>query len=317
MKIIVPEFIMPTLRDAAGEILASCEFVTLNREGEFSGNIAGAEVVMLPWNLPAETRYVLLNLPTLKWIHTVSAGVEHTLDERLQALDIPLTNARGVFDLPIAETTLAYILMIVKRMPEFLAQQRARTWRKHALREAAGLTVGLVGLGSIGMEIARLCHGLGMRVLATRRHPERAAAYVDEVFSGERLGEMLAASDFVVIAVPLTTETRGLIGEAQLRQMKATAWLINIARGAVVDESALVTALREGWIAGAALDVFVAEPLPEESPLWALDNVILTPHNSWSTPHLQEREAALFLDNLSRYLSGAPLRNVVDKDLGY
>ncbi len=317
MKIIVPAFIQPTLKEAACAPLETCDFVIIEEDGTLSDSPEGAEVLMLPWKLPETTRQRVLSLPSLTWVHSVSAGVEHALDEDLREMDVTLTNASGVFDLPIAETVLAYILMIAKRMPEFMAQQRAYTWKKHALREAADLTIGIVGSGSIGTEIARLCKALGMRVIATRRHPERSTPHVDEIFSADALDTLLSKADVAVIAVPLTSETKGMIGAHQLRQMPTQAWLINIARGAVVDESALIKALQTGEIAGAALDVFVEEPLPPESPLWEMENVILTPHNSWSTPHVKEREAALFLENLRRYLHGDTLRNVVDKELGY
>ncbi len=317
MKIIAPEFILPQLQEETCSLVQECNFVILDDDGELSGSIEGAEVLMLPWRLPADVRKRILSLPSLKWIHSVSAGVEHALDEQLRQMDVILTNASGVFDLPIAETVVAYILMIVKQMPTFFRQQQTHVWKKRSLREAAGLTVGLVGLGSIGTEIARLCQGLEMRVIATRRHPEEGAPHVDTLYPTSELHRLLEASDFVVIAVPLTEETQGMIDAEALRQMGEGAWLINIARGAVVDEQALIGALQEGRIAGAALDVFVEEPLPEDSPLWELENVIITPHNSWSTPHLKEREAALFLENLRHYLRDEPLRNVVNKELGY
>jgi len=317
MKIILPAFVSPALKEETCELLDTCDFVIIEDDGTLSDPPEGTEVLMLPWRLPDETRNRLLALPTLKWIHSVSAGVEHALDDQLRSMDVTLTNARGVFDLPIAETVLAYILMIAKRMPEFAAQQRDHTWKKLKLREAADLTIGLVGSGSIGIEIARLCKALKMRVIATRRHPERKAPHVDEVHAAAELDELLAQADIVVLAVPLTPETRGMLSAEEFRQMPTDAWLINIARGAVIDEPALIEALQTGEIAGAALDVFVEEPLPPESPLWEMDNVIVTPHNSWSTPHVQEREAALFLKNLRRYLRGKPLLNVVDKELGY
>ncbi len=317
MKIIAPEFILPQLREETCRLVQGCDFVIIDETGHPQGDIEGAEVCMLPWRLDPDVRRRIFALPTLRWVHSVSAGVEHALDDQLRQLDVTLTNASGVFDLPIAETVLAYILMIVKRMPTFFRQQQAHVWKKRALREVAGLTVGLVGLGSIGTEIARLCRGVKLHVLATRRHPEGDEPFVDAVYPTERLPALLAASDFVVVAVPLTDETRGMIGAAELEQMPEHAWLINIARGAVVDEPALIATLQEGRIAGAALDVFTEEPLPDDSTLWELENVILTPHNSWSTPHANERQAALFLENLRRYLREQPLKNVVDKKLGY
>ena len=317
MKIIVPEFVLSHLETRACTLFNVCDFVVLDREGVPQGDVAGAEVLMLPWQLAPEIRAALYTLPSLKWVHSISAGVEHAIDDFLRTAPVVLTNARGVFDLPIAETVVAYMLMIAKKIPAFMAQQRNHQWKKQALREIAGLTVGIVGLGSIGAEIARLCSALGMHVLATRRRPEEGAPHVAQLFPPEQLEALLAQVDFAVLAVPLTAETRGLIGEAQLAALRPDAWLINIARGAIVDEPALIRALQAGRIAGAALDVFATEPLPPDSPLWDMANVIITPHNSWSTPHLEAREAALFLDNLERYVQGEPLRYVVDKALGY
>lgn len=317
MKIIIPEFVISHVQARACTMLDTCDFVILDQHGKPQSEIEGAEVLMLPWHLPAEIRQTLYALPTLKWVHTVSAGVEHALDEALRVAPVTLTNARGVFDLPIAETVLTYMLMIVKQMPTFMTQQRAHRWKKQALRELAGLTVGIVGLGSIGAEIARLCSALGMHVVATRRRPEESAPNVERIFPPEQLETLLAQVDFAVLAIPLTPETRGMIGETQLRALHPEAWLINIARGAIVDEPALIRALQNQQLGGAALDVFSHEPLPANSPLWDMENVIITPHNSWSTPHLEEREAELFLDNLERYLRGEILRHVVDKDLGY
>ncbi len=317
MKIIVPDFVLPTLAAQSCSDFNICDFVTLSRTCEMNGSPEGTEIILLPFGTPPELQHQLLSLPTLRWVQTVSAGVDQSIVAELQSRDVILTNAGGVFDRPIAETVLAYILMILKRLPEYAGFQREHRWKRLPQRETTGLTVGIIGTGNIGQEIARLCKGLEMHVIGTRRHPERPVPYIDELFSPEQLPELLAISDFVVLATPLTPETRRLIGPAQLRQMKSDAWLINIARGAIVDEPALITALQEKQIAGAALDVFTEEPLPADSPLWDLPNVILTPHQSWSTPYLEKREAELFLENLRRYLNGEPLQNQIDKTLGY
>ena len=317
MKLIVPKFMLAELQAQLPEVLPAAEFVTVNQQGKLSGDPQGAEILIFPWRLPADTQEQLVSLPTLSWIHSTSAGVDHAPLEQIAAQGSPFTTAGGIFDRPIAETVLAYILMIIKRMPEFINQQRIGSWKKHSLREAAGLTVGLVGSGHIGSEIARLCNALDMQVLATRRHPERDVPGITQLFPPSELERLLSRSDFVVIAAPLTEETRGLIGAAQFAQMRSSAWLINIARGEIVIEAELISALRSGQLAGAALDVFAEEPLPSESPLWELENVILTPHNSWSTQHLKAREVELFVTNLRHYLRGEPLENVVDMELGY
>lgn len=317
MKIVVPDFVLDYIQPQACTWLDPCDLVTVDREGALAGDPGGAEVVMLPWGMPQSQVERLLRLPSLRWVHTVTAGIDHALEALPSGSDVTLTNARGIFDIPIAETVMAYILSVSKRLDDFRAHQDAHTWELLRLRELHGLTLGLVGLGSIAREVAKRARSFGMRVIATRRHPEKSNDLVDEVFGPDALGELLDAAHFLVIAAPLTEETRGMIDESRLRRMREDAWLINIARGGIVDQPALIRALKEGWIAGAALDVFEEEPLPRDSPLWDMPNVIVTPHNSWSTPHLKQREAELFLDNLDRYLRDAPLRNVIDPDQGY
>jgi phosphoglycerate dehydrogenase-like enzyme len=317
MKIVVPDFVLDYIQPQACTWLDQCEFVSVDREGGLDGNPAGAEVVMLPWGLSHSQVERLLRLPSVRWVHTVTAGIDHALAALSPSSEVRLTNARGIFDVPIAEMVMAYVLSVTKRLPEFRVQQAAHTWALLRLRELRGLTMGIVGLGSIGVDIAKRAQVFGMRVIATRRHPEKANDFVDEIFGPQALNSLLEAAHFVVIAAPLTEETRGMIGTAQLRRMREDAWLINIARGEIVDQSALSDALKAGWIAGAALDVFEEEPLPPDSPLWDMPNVVVTPHNSWSTPYLQQREAELFLDNLDRYLRGASLRNVIDPAKGY
>ncbi len=317
VKILMPEFVLPLLERRACTELDECEIVAIDSAGEIDGNAAGTEIVMLPWDLPPETVKRILTLPTVRWVHTVTAGTEHALQALDPKQEVLITNAQGVFDVPIAEMVLTYILVIAKQMREFWAQQEAHAWHMLRLREVALLSVGIVGLGSIGSQIARRCKALGMKVLATRRRPERGSDVADKVLGPTQLPDLLAAAHFVVIAAPLTPETRDLIDHQALRAMRPDAWLINIARGAIVNEAALLEALQAGWIGGAALDVFEEEPLPSDSPLWDLPNVILTPHNAWSTPLLKQREAELFLDNLERYLHDTPLRNIVDPSRGY
>jgi phosphoglycerate dehydrogenase-like enzyme len=317
MKLLLPDHLVERLREPVCRIAPDCDVIPIGPDGEVTEPLEGADVLFLRWGLsPEATRRLLARVPNLRWIHTISAGVDHLLFPELRESDAILTNASGVFNIPIAETVMAYILAVVKRLPEFWAHQREHRWEKLPLRELRGLTVGIVGLGDIGTEVARLCRAFGMRVLGLRRRPA-PSDLADEVLPPDRLQDLLARSDFVVIAVPLTAETRGMIGRAELAAMKPDAWLVNISRGAIVDEEALIEALRAGRIGGACLDVFAEEPLPPESPLWDMPNVIITPHNSWSSPHIEEREIALFLENLRRYVAGEPLLNVVDKQAGY
>ena len=317
MKIVVPQFVLDEMQVRACALLEACDLVVIDNEGHLTGEIEGAEIVMLPWSLSSDVVKSVLRPASLRWVHTVTAGIDHVLEALPQVRDVLITNAAGVFDVPIAETVLAYILLFAKRMPEFLDQQRERTWRLLRLQEVAGATVGILGMGGIGTEVARRCKALGMRVMAMRRHPEQGSPFVDEMVGPERLTELLGAAHYVVIALPATRETRGLLGPAELAEMRPDGVLINVARGAIVDEQALDSVLSAGQIGGAALDVFIEEPLPDTSPLWRLSNVIITPHNSWSTPHIKVREVDLFLDNLRRYLAGEPLINVVDPSRGY
>ena len=317
MKLLLPDHLIASLGERVCQIAPQCEIVPLSAGGELTARVDDAEVIFLRWDIPgAAFRRLLSEVAGLRWVHTISAGVDHILCPELTGSPVVLTNASGVFSRPIAETVLAYILTVVKRLPEFQQQQRAHQWRKLELRALIELTVGIVGLGDIGSQVARLCRGCGMRVLGLRRHlaPSEDA---DEVLPPDRLLDLLGRSDFVVIAAPLTAQTRGMIGQAELAAMKPDGWLINIARGAIVDEAALIEALRERRIGGACLDVFTEEPLPADSPLWDLPNVIITPHAAWSAPGLDEREIELFLENLRRYVAGEPLLNVVDKDAGY
>jgi phosphoglycerate dehydrogenase-like enzyme len=225
-----------------------------------------------------------------------------------------------VFSRPIAEYVLMMILAISRRLPSLLELQAERTWQPLESRELRDVTIGIVGYGSIGSAVAELAAPFGCRVIATRRRAgdgERATAGIDRVLPPEGLPELLAQSDFVVLAAPLTPETAGIFGEAAIAKLKPGAWVINIARGELVDERALARALRDGRLGGAVLDTFVDEPLPPRSPLYDLPNVILTPHTSWSSTRVMDRSVDLFCDNLRRYAAGEPLLNVVDPSAGY
>jgi phosphoglycerate dehydrogenase-like enzyme len=209
--------------------------------------------------------------------------------------------------------------MFAKKAPLCFQMQQKHEWKRFMPSVLRSKTVGIVGLGSIGREVARLSRAFGMRVVATRRSVRKArrAGYADLLLPSGQLKQLLSESDYVVIATPLTPETTGLIGEAELRAMKPTACLINIARGGIVDEEALIRALKEKWIAGAGLDVTAREPLPADSPLWELDNVILSPHIAGGMEDYVMQATELFCDNLRRYLDGRKLRNVINKKKGY
>jgi len=257
--------------------------------------------------------------PRLKWVQLTSAGADRLLSSGFIEEGVVVTTVSGLHATPIGEYVLCVMLMFAKGAPTFMRAQRERRWARYMPKELLGSTVGIVGMGNIGGEVARLAKAFGCRVIATRRSVEQVGSdeHCDELLPASELPRLLGESDYVVLAVPLTDETRGMIGERELRAMKPTAVLINIARGAVVVEADLVRALREGWIAGAGLDVFEKEPLPEDSPLWELDNAIVSPHISGGTEIYNRRAVEIFADNLRRYLAGEPLRNVVDPVRGY
>jgi phosphoglycerate dehydrogenase-like enzyme len=280
------------------------------------GDPAKAEVCCLSADMweDLESRQLVLpalfRLERLRWFHTFSAGVDSPAFKVLLDRGVTLTNSSGASAPSIAQYVLAMMLHRVKRIGEFTAQQGQREWAQLRGGELTGMTAGIIGTGAIGGETARLAKACGMRVIGMRRS-EKPARWVDEQVPPRRLGYLLRESDFVVLACPLTKETAGMIGGPQLRQMKRDATLINIARGRVVDEAALIGALDGGVIGGAVLDVFEQEPLPAESPLWSMPNVIVTPHNSGVSPLNMERSMAIFVDNLARFAGGRRMRNVV------
>jgi phosphoglycerate dehydrogenase-like enzyme len=260
----------------------------------------------------------------LRWIHSPMAGVTSLLFPALAESSVVLTNGRTVHSVPVAEQTLALMFALARRMANCFGFQSQRRWGQDESWlpgttpfELEGKTLGLVGLGAIGHELVKRVRPLGMRVVAVKRDPSRDGDLVDRVYSRRELHAMLAEADFVVLAAPDTPENIRLIGAAELRRMKPTAYLINVARGALVDTAALVDALRKNLIAGAGLDVTEPEPLPPDHPLWTLPNVIITPHLGGASNRFWERECALLRDNLRRYLAGRPLLNLVDKARGY
>jgi len=282
---------------------------------EFNAILAQAEVIY-GFRPPRE---VIARAPNLKWIQTVLAGVDHILSPDIVQSSVILTNAKGVHTVPVAEVALEMMLMFAKQAPTYFQMKQEKKWQRFPPALLRSKTVGIVGLGSIGREVARMAKAFGMRMVATRRSTKQItrARYVEKVLPGEQLPVLLAESDFVVLALPLTPETNKLIGERELRAMKSTAYLINIGRGVTVDEEALISALDEHWIAGAGLDTFATEPLPANSRLWELPNVIFSPHVSGGGENVEELATELFCENLRRYLDGRKLLNVVDKKKGY
>ncbi len=263
---------------------------------------------------------LLREAPNLRWYQQWGAGADWlSRHPELEARDFTLTNASGVHAINISEHIFAFLLAFARDLPRAFDAQAAGEWRRQgdAVFELAGKTMLLVGVGAIGRHTAHLAAAFGMRVWGIRRNPGRAVEGVERMGDMARLHDWLPEADFVVLTAPLTPETRHMFDEAALRRMKPTAYLVNIGRGGTVDEAALVRGLQEGWLAGAGLDVFEQEPLPADSPLWTLPNVIITAHYSGATPEYHHRAMGIFLDNLRRYVQGEELRNVVDKGLGY
>ncbi|MEZ4635923.1 MAG: D-2-hydroxyacid dehydrogenase [Caldilineaceae bacterium] len=259
--------------------------------------------------------------PNLKWLQATSAGIGQLVKQSgLADTGIVFTTASGVHATPLAEYCLMSMLMFTKLAFHLAAEKERKHWARYCAGELRGQTLAVVGLGNVGSEVARLAHNVGMRVVGTKRRPEGVdprSLHADHLYAWTDLHAMLGEADFVVLIVPHTAETTKLIDAAALAAMKPGAVLINIARGTVVDEDALIAALRSGHLGGAALDVFAVEPLPAESPLWEMPNVLISPHSASTAARENERIVDLFCDNLRRYLAGEPLRNVLDKERLY
>lgn len=261
----------------------------------------------------------LLDLaPNLRWIQIPAAGIERFVSPQMATARLTITNAAGSSSDGIAEYALGGMLWFAKGLDRFAAQRKAHHYTRYSTSTLAGKTVAIVGLGAIGRDVARLCHAFGMRVHATRRNlSAETPAYVDQMFAPDDVLSLLGSCDYAVLSMPMTPETRRMIGARELAALPSHAVLINVARGGVIDEPALVETLREQRIRGAVLDVFEREPLPEDSPLWDLENVWLTPHVSGDIEQYPDRVFGIFEDNLRRFLDGQPLRNVVNLQLGY
>ncbi len=309
-------YVSPRISVKDGAALAEAEFRGDNsKKPDYDCMLAWADVILalkLPHNIIARA-------PKLKWIQAISAGVDRWIDTDVWKSRIILTGVSGIHATPIGEFVMALMLMFAKNTPKAFRMMDTRLWRRYPAYTLRDKTVGIVGLGHIGSEVARLSKAFGMQTIATRRSTRRQgkARNVDLLLPQARMKEMLAKSDYVVLSVPLTPETRNIIGQAELKAMKPTARIINIGRGPLIDEEALIRALDEGDIAGAGLDVTYTEPLPRESRLWDFENVILSPHISGGMEDYMLRATQVFCENLRRYMKGKGLLNVVDRRRGY
>ncbi len=311
-----PEEFSPAVLAQVRALLPDRQVLLTTDPAEMEAHLADIEIVA--GNIPHE---LLLRFPNLRWSQQWGAGVDWLMKSPAAVeQDWLLTNGSGIHAVPISEHILALMFAFARGLPAALRLQQQHAWKstqRPSLFEMEGRTLLLVGVGAIGERTARKAAALGMRVWGVRRSPEVPVEGVSAMFAPEQLLQLLPEADFVVLTAPLTQATRGMIGAAELRAMKPTAYLINIGRGGTVDTAALIAALQAGQIAGAGLDVVDPEPLPPDSPLWDMPNVILTGHYAGHTPYYFERAAAIFLDNLQRYRDGQPLRNLVNKTLGY
>ena len=316
LLVTVPEGRLPDERLAA--IRAAADGYRLIRD-DGAQSLAHVEVV-----LGSIDRARLAEAPQVRWVQSWSAGLDWLLDVEDDAPDLPaglqVTSASGVHPVPIAEHVFALLLSLTRGLPAHQRAQAERRWAPDAAApvELEGRRMVLLGLGEIGARIARLAGAFGMLVTAVRHHPDEGGAEgVARVVGDDALLDVLPAADVLVVTLPLTDATEGLVGAGALAALPPHALVINVGRGEVVDQSALAAALADGRLGGAGLDVFEEEPLPEDSPLWMLDNVIVTPHAAGHSPHYADRALSIFLDNWARYRAGEPLRHAVDLGAGY
>lgn len=282
-----------------------------------NGQINDINILLSSWIINSDILYKLLPLlPNLRWIHSTMTGIDHLLCPQVIGNDnIQLTSSKGVHSKAIAEFVMALMMALIKRIPEHIYLQQKRKWQVLEADELTGKTVGIIGFGGIGREIAKEVRMRGMKVVAVKKSPINVDDVI--VFPIEGLRELLKLSDFVIISAPLTRETFGIIGEAELKVMKRTAYLINISREEIVQKDTLIHALKQKWIAGACIDVFHQQPLPSNSQYYSLSNLIITHHSVYFTSLANKRIFNFFLDNLKRFIRGDELLGKVDKILGY
>jgi phosphoglycerate dehydrogenase-like enzyme len=296
------------------------KIVQLTSYDRVSEEILDADI-FIGWSLRPEQ---FVTAHKLKWIHSPAAAVHQLMFPELIKSEVVVTNSREVHGPVVAEHAIGLVLALAKRLPQAMQYQVRHEWAQGKLwderprpREIAGATVAVVGMGSIGREFTTRAKSLGMKVMAVRENPSKGADGADEVYPSTQLNDVLRQADYVLLCTPVTPATRHLLNRERLALMNPDAYLLNVARGDLIDEAALVEALRDRTIAGAALDVFEQEPLPADSPLWALDNLLITPHTAAVTERLWDRHYQLIVENLKRFLAGQPLLYEVDKRSGY
>ena len=293
--------------------------IVVGNQAEAFEQAAGEASVLFNWSgSPALLREVFGMCRALRWVHTRAAGLDDQLFPELIASPVPLTNGSGVFSPPLGEFVLGAILYFAKDFRRLIRNQTAGVWAQFDVAEISGQTAGIVGYGDIGRAVATRLRAMGMTILAARRS---AGAHADPLiarfYGPGQLAEMLAQCDYVVVAAPLTAETRGMIGEREFAAMKLTAVVVNVGRGPVIDEPAMIQSLTQGGIRGAGLDVFAVEPLPAGHPFYRMENVLLSPHSADHTEDWLDRAMQFFVAQFDRFSKREPLLNVVDKQRGY
>jgi phosphoglycerate dehydrogenase-like enzyme len=284
---------------------------TADDAGDIDERIAVADVIA--GSVDAK---ILARADRLRWVHTWAAGPDSSLFPEMLASPVVLTSSKGNGAVPLAEQAMLLMLLLNRSATTWLDAQKDHRWERFTHPELAGQTCGILGLGYSGSDLALKAQAFHMRVVGLRRGTEPVPG-VDRLYRPEELHDFLAESDVLVVTAPLTSETRGMLGEPEFRAMKSSAHYICFSRGGIADDAVLLRALQEGWIAGAGLDAHGVEPLPADSPFWTAPNTIITPHNGATTPQTSERGIDIFADNLRRFVDGAALVNVVDKAAGY
>ncbi|MCM3569151.1 D-2-hydroxyacid dehydrogenase [Neobacillus mesonae] len=316
-KLVITHNLEQVLLDQVKEIVPDWELVASKEKEIWQEQAKDAEIIA-GWKKGLD-KYCLGPESKLNWLQSWSAGVDSMPLEKLAARNIMLTSANGVHAYPISETIFALMLGLTRKIHTYVKNQQAHTWHHSNMKlEIHEKTIGIIGVGAIGSEVAKIAKAFGMKVLGVR-NSGKTAAFVDEMYTAGQLHQVLPLCDYVVVTLPHTKETHHLFGAEQFYQMNSTAFFINIGRGEIVVEKDLVQALQEGIIAGAGLDVFETEPLSPDSPLWEMGNVIITPHTAGSTEHYNRRVVEnILIPNLKDYLAGGtPSINLVDYSKGY
>lgn len=316
MKLILPIEVADEIQP---HLPKDTQIVQADIDGNIDGDATDAEVYFswLYYIKPTTLQKILDSAPKLRWHQATNAGVNNILTPQYLESDIILTNGAGLHAIPIAEFVIAYLLFYSKNFLKLHELQAQKSWqRSFKNEELLDKTLLIIGAGGIGQEIAKRAKAFGLKIFGSRRNPQPLPNF-DKVVGANEWKALLGEAHYVVIATPLTKETKGLIDAEVFSLMRPDAYLINIARGAIVDEAELIKALQTGKIAGAALDTVFTEPLSPESPLWTQPNIFITPHCSGHSPKTKERAISLFLNNFTRYYNGKPLHNIVDKDAGY